>query len=199
MKTPLSSLLVALVLFGCTSPESIPPNSAAPGPADTETEASMPPEANRLTPNDLPTPFSADEIQAAATPGAFRKFRNQAPSGSRLQTMTFLQGDGSGAPVEGLVTDEAGNELNRVISAATSWEEFQGHASYTELGTTLTRGLVHVPAGSFDCWIYTTVDQTGADVETSFALDLPGPPVLVVTTRKGAPVMRIELVDYGPR
>jgi len=199
MKPALVLLLLGLSVFfaACAGSAPSPPTAdvaSAPDPLP-----SAPPEANRLAPGYLPTPFSAAELRATLTHGAFRKFRNETADSVRLQTMTFLDGNKNGAIVEAIVADENDQELRRVTSSPTSSETFQGHASYEELLSSVRHERVRVIAGDFDCWVYTTIDLAGADVEASFALDLPGPPILMVTTKDGQPVARVELIDYGPR
>lgn len=145
----------------------------------------------------LPTPFSAAEIRKACSTGALRVFEIKKGPTAATQQYLFGEGDGEGAVFEVLTFDAQGEEATRQAAPKTKWTDFQAHASYPQDTTTVRREQVEVAAGRFDCWVYKTTAEDGSWSESSFALTIPGPPVLSVHHgADSAEVSRMELARF---
>jgi hypothetical protein len=158
--------------------------------------ASLPPEANRLDPAHHPTPFSAEQIRQACAPGRRNVYRVAAAAADPyLETWTFRRGDATGGQFTQLRTGLDGMPRSEVEQIGATWDELQAHASYPAATTSLAVATVAATAGTFDGWLYETVE--GESVTRAwFARGLPGPPVLIVTERTGAEVFRYELLAF---
>lgn len=148
----------------------------------------------------LPTPFRVEQIRRACPSGATRTYRLTGGPRSVTQVFRFLDSDGYGAAVQVESFDESGVLVSNQSVPKRPWSELQAHASYPTATTVRRRGEVEVLAGRFDCWIYTTRSEDGGVSETSFALAIPGPPVLALEISSGGEELeRTELVSYAPR
>jgi len=173
-RTALRGLAAGLLAAGCAS-------SAADAPADR-----------------LPAPYSADELRAANPEGTELIFRLREPGGPWLiQMMRFVQADAQGATIETYRTDAAGELPDEAMSVdVASWRELRDHASFPRVGTARRRSDCVVPAGKFDCWLYTVVDADN-DLTSHFyfADGRPGPPVRWSTLVGGRTTLEMELVE----
>lgn len=112
-----------------------------------------------------------------------------------LDTWTFDGGDAARGQMTHLRTGLDGMPRSELEQSEATWAELQAHASYPMATTSLTVSAVSVEAGTFEGWLYESVD--GDTVTRAwFARTLPGPPVLVVTTRGGVEVLRYELLAF---
>jgi hypothetical protein len=87
---------------------------------------------------------------------------------------TFLDADGArvGAPTE----------------RTTRWDELANHATFPLEATEVVSHEVRLPAGTFDCWVYTVTERSHTDVLVatySFAKELPGAPIKYSSLRNG--------------
>jgi hypothetical protein len=134
---------------------------------------------HKIKPGDAPTPYTADEIRKACPEGRKDVFRIESKGQVMLRTHTWTKCDEQGADVEVAVAKEDGTPLGSDKKTAT-WKEMQAHASFAEADTKITEETVEVPAGKFDCWVY-TVNQKMANQTVTlhmyFAKTLAGPPV----------------------
>lgn len=154
----------------------------------------LPPPDHRLEPGHHPTPFSAAQIRAACGPGRRNEYRVTTADGASHHTVWWFEdGDADGATIARHHADLDGNPMTEVTRSRSSWLDLQRHASYPAATTQIEHGEITTPAGTFACWCYVAAD--GDDVTRAwFARSLPGPPVLVTTTRDGVAVFRSELV-----
>lgn len=158
--------------------------------------ANLPPESHRLAPDRHPTPFSGEQIRDASPPGTRVAFRveqeGEDPVIERWEFVSVGQVDGTRRRwtqlPDGTVIDGPAEETS-------TWLSLQAHASYRADTTTLTAGVVEIPMGSFEGWIYTIRNDDGSVTTASFAHDFPGPPVLMETVRKGEVVFRMTLIE----
>lgn len=184
--------LVLCLSLGCASP------AAQHGDPATHAFA-FPPESNRLQPGHAPTPFTADQIAASCAPDAMRVYHQTNQTDTTINTMIFHENDGTHVTLEMVAQDESGNELARFTGPKVAWTELQGHASFDSAYTKITRKSVTVSAGTFDCWQY-RIEMNGAPIRTlSFAINLPGPPILLTSESDGDKTVLMELLDYSPR
>ena len=156
-----------------------------------------PPDANRLRPDHLPTPFSAAEIRAACGPGRVNVFRVTPADGDPYLSITrFTGGDDTTGHFEAKSTDLDGNRFSPIEQTYSEWSRLQAHASYAEASTELTREKVDTGAGTFDCWRYTSTGEDGVTVAW-FAESLPGPPVRLIEKVGGRVVFEMTLVEFN--
>ena len=160
--------LSGLLLAGCLA--------AAPACASSAPSA-PPPDSNRMQPGHAPTPFNAKQLRDACPPGRVDVFLIESSSRPPARQVTrFLNRTPTGAVFESSMLTAEGQPLGATVRARATWEDLQEHASFPAASTVMTEDDVRVPAGSFDCWVYSVT--TGSDVQRLyFAKNLPGPPV----------------------
>lgn len=105
----------------------------------------------------------------------------------------FTGGDAEWAEMRHRRLDAPGDEG----AARARWTDLQAHASFPVATTTVAADEVTTPAGSFAAWCYTVSAGPGQVTRFWFAVALPGPPVLMITTNDGAEVLRYELIEVG--
>jgi hypothetical protein len=146
----------------------------------------MPPEAHRLRPDHLPTPFSADQIREGCPAGRTSRIREeeagQPPSFRRIR---FLEADEHGAEQEFQATDAGANPVGEPSRRHSTWLELQQHASQPADATTVDEVTLDLPFGSFACWLY-VAERPEAELRFWFAKELAGMPVQVEEWTDGA-------------
>jgi len=167
----------------------------------------MPPEANRLQSDHLPTPYSAEEIRERCRPGytVIHKvtFVGREPI---LRMTVFLHSEEDMAKFGGRELRMDGTAIRYMQPSESTWEELQSHASWPESRAEVVSETIEVPAGTFDCWKYTVTspkNETTPDGEELpvrqlvawFAKDLPGHPVKMLQQLDGQTVMAMELME----
>lgn len=142
-----------------------------------------------------PAPFTAEEIRAANGPGRVLRHRIEAPGRPTvIQEFRWIEADDDWGTREGRVFDEAGAPKGEPKRSRTAWLELQAHASFPAAKTSIEETTVELPAGTFDCALYTVTE--GATVRKFwFAKALPGMPAKM-EIRDGEELrMRMELVE----
>jgi hypothetical protein len=160
--------------------------------------AAGPEEANRLRPDHAPTPYTAEQIRKASTEGRTDTFRiEKAGEKPWTHTIKFLKGDREAAEVESWNTADDGKVLGKSKDRQL-WVDFQAHASFPELDTKITEETIEVPAGKFDCWLYTVQKREGdvATVRLWFAKKMPGPPVKMTSEQGNKVVFSMTLTEH---
>jgi hypothetical protein len=152
-----------------------------------------------MKPDQVPTPFSSEDLRIGCAPGRSNTYRVEAAGETpRLITTTWLghDADGGEAAFSSLALD--GTPLDAPAHRRTDWRELQAHAAYPEGATTIEEASAETPAGEFDAWLYTVERRDGREptVERAwFAKDLPGPPVLRIDEVEGREVFRMTLIE----
>jgi hypothetical protein len=156
-----------------------------------------PPDSNRLQADHAPTPFSAEQLRAACPVGRVDTFLIESSARPPVhQTTRFVHSTFTGAVFVASMSTLEGQPVGEPVRARATWVDLQEHASHPESSTVITEADVRVPAGSFDCWVYTVT--TGSDVQRLyFARSLPGPPVRAVQEVDGEVRMDMKLVEHG--
>lgn len=157
----------------------------------------------------LPPPYTADAIRAANPTGTELVFAVSSVGGpSGLQTLRFVETDREGAVVE---SSMRANELApRWIEGVApreivlvpamrdekqTWAALRDHARFDFERGVRSRATVEVPAGRFETWLYTVLEEDGSVSRYDFALDRPGPPVRYEQRVEGKQVFLMELVE----
>jgi hypothetical protein len=176
----------------------VPLGCAAPRAADEGVAAER-----LLSPELLPTPFSADEIRAGNPPGTTRVYVVRRGADVALQRTTFLEhaGDQGGlARFEVSSRTLDGEPIGTPTEASSTWAELQAHASYPRAEATLASTICTTAAGRHEAWMYDW-RQPARDGRPAthhrvwFAKSMPGPPVLYERIVADVLAYRMELVQ----
>lgn len=119
----------------------------------------------------------------------------------RQQMVTFTEVNDDGLESQSVVRDERGAELKPPKKIKATWEELRKHAEFPREAVTLGEEMVALPAGIFDCVVYTVRKGEGPADEISrfyFAKSLPGAPVFFTTDKAGVRVFTQKLVEHHP-
>lgn len=170
-------------------------------------QAAMPPEENRISPETLPTPYSADEIREASPPGHTTVYRIQLKGEPPMRRIsTFLAGGDPGiARFVAVEENGLGERIGEPQTAEATWTELQAHAAFPESMTRIGEDQVSTPAGDYDCWLYTLTRNLPTDTEDGlrattsitrfwFAKELPGPPVMLEQEVNGETILLMTLL-----
>ena len=154
----------------------------------------MPPEAHRLQPDHLPTPFSAEQIRYGCADGRTISIREEAPGQApTFRRIRFLAADADGGEQELQATDAEGNPIGEPRRGRSTWLELQQHASQPADATTVEEVALDLPFGAFACWLY-VVREPGTEVRFWFAKELPGMPVQVEEWTDGVLAGRMLMI-----
>jgi hypothetical protein len=152
----------------------------------------------RLKPDHAPTPYTADEIRAACPEGRMNVYRTEGKGKVAVTSMRFVKCDEKGAEMEFSVGPENAPPVQTNTSAA-AWKDLQAHGSFPEKDTKITEETIEVPAGKFDCWLYTITRQTAdgkpSKISFHFAKSLAGPPVKMVKETDGKVDSTMTLIE----
>lgn len=146
-----------------------------------------------------PTPYTTEQIHEANPRGTRLVFRlEQTGEPTVLNVMVFVDSDAKAAVTESRVLSLAGDPIGDVGRSEATWVALRDHGAFPADRTRRVRATVTVPAGTFDVWRYTV--QSGPEGATSatdfwFALDRPGPPVLMETRTNGEITLRMVLIE----
>ena len=139
----------------------------------------LPPEAHRLRPDHLPTPFSAAQIRDGCRAGRLIRLREETPGEDpTFRRIRFTEVDADGAVQEFQATDADGSPIGEPSLRRSTWLDLQQHASQPADATTLEEVALTIPVGTLDCWLY-AVRRPEAELRFWFAKELPGMPVQV--------------------
>jgi hypothetical protein len=159
----------------------------------------LPPEAHRLQPDHLPTPFSAEQIRAGCPPGRTIHLREETAGESpTFRRIRFMTTDANGGAQELQATDPEGHPIGEPRTGHSTWLDLQRHASNPVEGTTIEEVALSLPFGDFDCWLY-VVHGSDSELRFWFAKELPGMPVQVEDWSGGELVGRTSMISIdGP-
>jgi hypothetical protein len=185
----LMPLVLVLLVGGCAGAKPVTAQ-----PAIITTEGVTAPAAATA-----PTPYSAAEIREANPPGTRLVYRiEETGQPAALRVIEFVGGDAVLTTTETSMLTEQGEPVGGVDRSEATWVELRDHAAFPAASTHRTRSSVTVPAGRFEVWQYAVeTEEGGAPVTTrfSFAVDRPGPPVLLEQELDGQVVFRMVLVE----
>lgn len=144
------------------------------------------------------TPFTADQIRDATAPGRTYTFRVEldgAPAVRRIIRFTAMTADGATVVTES--ADAEGRAPQADPPVQMTWEQLRQHAEFPRFAVRITEERVEVPAGAYDCLVY-TVTAAEEKVTFAFAKTMPGPPVKMLIEKGGKIVRKQELLSYAP-
>ena len=124
---------------------------------------SLPPDANRIQPDHLPTPFSAADIRAGCPFGRTIQLQSEAPGGElTFRQIRFVDVDADGAVQEFQSTDREGRPIGEPTRHRSSWLDLQRHASQPASATVIDEVDLELPFGTEACWRYTVSSHDGS-------------------------------------
>lgn len=156
------------------------------------------PDAGSGVDGKAPIPYTAEQIRAAHPDGTLLRFRVSQQGREIVQCMRFENGDADSVDVVSWMEMPGGERVGEGSAQRATWRELREHGAFDAASTSRQRGRCEVPAGRFDCWLYSVEGdgEGGAEQLFYFADEKPGPPVLLVMTLDDAEVMRMELLEY---
>ena len=155
---------------------------------------SLPPDANRLRPDHLPTPFSATDIRAGCPRGRTIQVQSEESGGEpTFRRIRFVEVDTDGAVQEFQSTDATGLPIGEPTRHRSSWLELQQHASQPASATMIDEVELTLPFGTEACWRY-TVSGGDESVTFWFAKGRAGMPVQVERQVGGELVSRSVVI-----
>jgi len=150
---------------------------------------------HQLSPDDLPTPFTAAEIREGCPPGRTLRFRiERAGEDPVIRVSRYAETDVEGAVQESWTEDFDGRRLSDPERERSTWLELQEHASFPRATTQRAEEEVEIAAGRFACLRYTRTDPD-AVWRFWFARDLPGQPVCYERDASGQIVFSATLIE----
>ncbi|MEZ5976605.1 MAG: hypothetical protein R3F34_00035 [Planctomycetota bacterium] len=161
------------------------------------------------------TPFPAPDVEGMApVPYTAAQIRENHPDGTETEMARSKDGvvyershtlftDVTPEKVKLVITrtDADGAPLGDPAEYTATWAELRSHAFFPAESTDLGHARVRVAAGTYDCWTYAVHADEGSNTVRTFyfAVDEPGPPVLLVTESDGVEVDRLEMTIDGRR
>ena len=179
-----------------SAPEPATPASPPSAPEPASPEAAQPiPEPNMST---LPTPFTADQILDAMPVGTEVRLTIAAAGKPTIQSdWTVTKSDADGVTIAyRTLTEDGTTDVEPPSEGSYGWEELRQHALYKAADTTRLDGqTLDTPLGTLTTIRYVRSTRGESEkVETyDFAVDIPGPPVLVRTTVDGQQVLSMAM------
>jgi hypothetical protein len=173
-------LLLALALCACRGPSTPFPSSDVPGLA--------------------PIPYTVEQLRSNHPSGVHVDMQTLVGGVVTESSRTeFLDSDALAVTLRMTRYDGAGAALGQPVEQRVTWVDLRGHAHFPAAATQLGHAVVRVPAGEYEAWVYSVHagDEAGTVTTYHFAVDEPGPPVLLVQTVGGAEVLRMQMVADG--
>jgi hypothetical protein len=159
----------------------------------------LPPDAHRLRPDHLPTPFSAAQIRAGCPAGRTIRIREETPDAQpTFRRIRFVEVDADRGVQEFQATDEDGRPVGEGTRRHSTWLDLQRHASQDAAASTVDEVELTLPFGDFACWRY-VVQHPGSELRFWFAQLLPGMPAQVEEWVDGILTGRSTMIanDWG--
>jgi hypothetical protein len=182
-----------LVLLGGCAASPAPRSQPAPASPPAAAPAAAEPEPDLATP-----PFTAEQIRDATRAGRSYEFKMEAAGQPAvIHKITFVEVTAEHATAEAIDLDASGKPLGPAERGTSTWAELVGHAAYPRSSTVISDESVEVPAGKFECMLYTVVEGP-LRKRTYFARSLPGAPVLMVVEQDGQVLQTLTLLSHSP-
>jgi hypothetical protein len=142
-------------------------------------------------------PFTAQQIHEFTKPGRKYVFRvEEQGEPAVFNVIEFLTVTDEGANMRQVTLDAAKKPVGEPEpEELVTWEDLVLHATFPKAQTTVTEAEVTVPAGKFQCLVYTVREPEVTTVYT-FAKDLPGAPIKVETREGEKVVLSMVLTEH---
>jgi hypothetical protein len=192
---PVFAFALASAALACDPPREAPPPVL---PAPTASAPSAPPPASAAPVDLAPAPFTSEQIRGASRPGRTYVWRVETAGKPTVKRrIVFTKVEPERAEIELSVVDEDGKEIEKSPPKSVTWDELRKHGEFPRSHLTARDETLQVPAGTFDCVVYTV---TEGDQVTAyyFAKKLPGAPIYFFTDKGGQRVMTSTLMEHRP-
>lgn len=142
-------------------------------------------------------PFTVEDLRAAFPVGHTLRFRvREVGKPDTEHRWLVTAADDAGMTLTTAVHAEDGTLLGQE-SGTSTWAELLTHGQFPAATTVMEDATITTPAGTFDAWKFTVVDQARDTVKRlHFARSLPGPPVLMTVQEGKGTTFEMILVDY---
>lgn len=158
----------------------------------------MPPASNKTQADHAPTPFSAAEIKAGCPRDRTMVFQIEMFGKSMLfRTTRFMSHFDDRTVLENITKTADGKKVGKTQIVTANWTDLQAHASFPAINTKITNVKHTVPAGTFDCYLYTITDTAAgksSEKQLYFAKSLPGPPITYIEKADGKITYRMVMI-----
>jgi hypothetical protein len=154
---------------------------------------SLPPDANRMQPDHLPTPFSAADIRAGCPAGRTIRLQSEEGGNVTFRRIRFVKVDADTAIQEFQATDAEGRSIGEPTLRRSGWLDLQSHASQPASATIIDEVDLALPLGTEACWRY-MVGTRDEGVTLWFAKSRAGMPVQVEERVGGELVSRSVMI-----
>ena len=132
---------------------------------------------HQLAPDDLPTPFTAEEIREGCPRGRTLRYRHERPGQPPIVRVSrYVSGDRESCVQESWQESLDGERLTEPQRHTSTWLELQRHASFPMATTRRDEDELDILGRRLHCLRYTRVDDDGT-WRFWFARELPGGPV----------------------
>lgn len=141
-------------------------------------------------------PFTAEQLRAAFPVGHTLRFRvREVGEPDTEQRWLVNAADASGMTLTVAVHAEDGTLIGQETGTST-WAELLTHGNFPAAMTVMEDTTVTTPAGTFEAWKFTVVDQAKDTVKRlHFAKTLPGPPVMMAVQEGKGTTFEMILVE----
>ena len=143
---------------------------------------------------DLPTPFSAEEIRDSFRKGLQVITRDWTPDGESHTRLTVTAWSESEVTLTNQPVDASGLTFGEKSVAVVSWGDLRDHASFPEDSATRERHTGGTSLGHLEGWLYRVNSEDGTQATFFFADEYPGPPVLYQSVRGDELLYRAEQI-----
>ena len=140
----------------------------------------------------LPTPYTAEQIRDAWTPGFAVWTEITTSEGTQRSVTTVASWSSARANVCERSTDESDRPIGPKQCSDVTWEELRLQASFPAESASRSRATETTPLGELEGWLY-EIELTREDgtIEFFFADTTPGPPAAMRHLSQGNPMLEM--------
>jgi hypothetical protein len=182
-------IAVLLLAIGVAACGGAPHDGSETAPPAAKASSDLDPD----NPSILMRPFTADQIRDEMVEGLRVLLRRTSPDGEVVERWTVLEADGESVAIEYAELDGGSSVTGEPGVNRATWVELRDHATFPAGSASRERRVMETALGTHEGWFYTVESDEGDSVdEFFFADDYPGAPLLVVSSRGGSEVARME-------
>lgn len=146
----------------------------------------------------LPTPYSAEQIRDAWRQGHQIKTRITSAQGVVTTVTTVTEWYPEGLTLTDQSLDENGAPKGEATSGKVTWPGMRNNALFPAASTSRERAVRDTVLGKLEGWLYKVECGAGCNSEFFFADATPGPPVLYSKTQDGERQFLAEMIELHP-
>lgn len=169
--------------------------------------ADIPPEKPREEPKKeepkdeaLSLPWTADEIKAAVKKGQTALLKMEQTVGTKTTTsytkMEITAVTDEGYTSKTTTLDAEKKEVGTAKEKTEKWSEYMAKMKFTKSDTTVSEESIEVPAGKFDCKVYTQIKKQGkTDMTIKFYFPKDKAGIIAKVTGEGQGVKVVQTLE----